>query len=159
MWNSQDYRTTVDVGALVGQQLDDSLVLLPSRPRQRRPIAITLGVWINAVLAEQQLDDSLVPVLGRPQQRRPTISGVFRLGIDFASIEHQLHHRLVPVRGRPRQRCPTHIALNWPCRSVNMCASLKPSLRQNLPRWRSARNEVVLRQLVNVLTRLAGELK
>jgi hypothetical protein len=40
-----------------------------------------------------------------------------------------------------------------------MCASLKPSLRQNLPRWRSAKNEVVLRQLVNVLTRLAGELK
>src|SRR2546423_12526776 len=117
MWNSQDYRTTVDVGALVGQQLDDSLVLLPSRPRQRRPIAITLGIRITAVLAEQQLDDSLVPVLRRPQQRRPTISGVFRLGIDFAGIEHQLHHRLVPVRGRPRPRCPTQAAVSDPYRS------------------------------------------
>lgn len=34
-----------------------------------------------------------------------------------------------------------------------MCASLKPPLRQNLPWWRSAKNEAVLRQLVNVLTR------
>jgi hypothetical protein len=43
---------------------------------------------------------------------------------------------------------------HWPCRSA-VCPGRRRSLHQHLPWWRSAKNEAVVRQLVNVLMRPA----
>jgi hypothetical protein len=51
------------MGHAFEQQLDDSLVPVPSRPPQRRPTVFVTLASLDLASLEQQLDDGLVPVL------------------------------------------------------------------------------------------------